>query len=860
MSLLTKLGIDASEFHEGMEGAEKKATSGSKNIVGNILKIGAAVGGAVVAFKAIKEAGQFVMDAAMTMDEAYDTIQIATGATGDALDDLQGSLDAVFTSVPTDATTAAEVLSVFTQRTDASGQALEGLTSQMLELSRLTGGDAKSNTELFTRVMGDWSISTENASGVMDEFMAAAQASGAGVDDLMSKVVQFGSPLRLMGFSLEDSLAMFAKWEKEGVNSELVMGSLRIAAGHFADAQSEANGVVVGGVDSMEDAQAQLEKLQRDLALAAQQQAEFTDTTKESTRMQKQMRIDDLTSQISELESAMALGERHTVAVDSATQSLGDSLQETFESIKNNTDASAALAEGMEVFGARAGPDMVAAIREGRFEIEDLVAAIGDSEGAIMAASEATMDWPEKWQLMKNKATKALAPVGMALMDVAGKILDKAMPALEKLTTWFSEKVAPAVGPVIDNVMQLGTAFSWLTKGDPGTFAELLADSLYGIADALGLDRDVVGPFIDGFTDMAYTVGTFITEQLVPFIQEHSEAFKNALIAIGAVLAGAAIASGIAAIGGAIATLANPVTLVVAAVALLAAAWTEDWGGIRTWLTDVWTNTLQPIFQEVVGWLQTNIPVAMQWLSDTWNNVLKPAFDAIWSFISTYIIPVISTLVDVYLAALELEWRVISGVVTEVIVPALQTAWQWLQDTATVVSDTLTPVLETLGDWFSNVAETVSTVLAPVLQWIKDDVIDPLTESFGSIGDKISGVIGFFGDLAEGIKNVKLPDWLTPGSPTPFELGLAGINDEMNRLAGTQFPRLSASIDAVPNAQGGVEGAASVGAASYGNSTVNVTVPLTVYGNADPGTVRKAAQEGSEIGVRSALAAAGVPA
>jgi hypothetical protein len=28
-------------------------------------------------------------------------------------------------------------------------------------------------------------------------------------------------------------------------------------------------------------------------------------------------------------------------------------------------DASAALAKGMEIFGARAGPDMVAAIREG---------------------------------------------------------------------------------------------------------------------------------------------------------------------------------------------------------------------------------------------------------------------------------------------------------------------------------------------------------------------------------------------------------------------------------------------------------------------------------------------------------------
>ena len=40
--------------------------------------------------------------------------------------------------------------------------------------------------------------------------------------------------MRLMGFSFQDTAALLAKWEKEGVNAELVMGSLRIAAGKFA--------------------------------------------------------------------------------------------------------------------------------------------------------------------------------------------------------------------------------------------------------------------------------------------------------------------------------------------------------------------------------------------------------------------------------------------------------------------------------------------------------------------------------------------------------------------------------------------------------------------------------------------------
>ena len=45
----------------------------------------------------------------------------------------------------------------------------------------------------------------------------------------------------------------------------------------------------------------------------------------------------------------------------------------------------------MEIFGARAGADMAGAIREGRFEIDDLVAALGTSKGATETTADATV-------------------------------------------------------------------------------------------------------------------------------------------------------------------------------------------------------------------------------------------------------------------------------------------------------------------------------------------------------------------------------------------------------------------------------------------------------------------------------------
>ena len=49
-------------------------------------------------------------------------------------------------------------------------------------------------------------------------------------------VVKFGSPMRQLGFSFEETTALIGKFEQEGVNTDLVMGSMRIALGKLAKA------------------------------------------------------------------------------------------------------------------------------------------------------------------------------------------------------------------------------------------------------------------------------------------------------------------------------------------------------------------------------------------------------------------------------------------------------------------------------------------------------------------------------------------------------------------------------------------------------------------------------------------------
>src|SRR4030095_14733147 len=62
------------------------------------------------------------------------------------------------------------------------------------------------------------------------------QQTGIGFRQLTDLVVQFGAPMRALGFTFAQTAALLGKFEKEGVNLETVMAGLRFALGEFAKA------------------------------------------------------------------------------------------------------------------------------------------------------------------------------------------------------------------------------------------------------------------------------------------------------------------------------------------------------------------------------------------------------------------------------------------------------------------------------------------------------------------------------------------------------------------------------------------------------------------------------------------------
>ena len=506
LEILILVKDQASKAFKGLGGALSKVGSIAKSV---------ALGGLAAIGTGITAVGGLALNAALEFEEATNAIIKGTGASGQSLEDmeqstknLKGSLEGVGHDFETIGATLAEV----NTRTGATGQALEDLTGDILELSRVTGDDAVESTRLITRVMGDWGVEMDDASGLIDQLHGAGQAFGIGVDSMSQKLVQFGAPLRQMGFSIEESIALFGKWEKEGVNTELAIGSLRIAAGKFAKDQQEANTQVIGGVKSMEEAQKKLVGLQQKLQVATLRQGEFTEKTKESTRVQSQMRIDTLRQQIQELEVAMAQGEMRTVASTTAQKSLKDSLQETFTAIQNAKTETEALAIGMETFGARAGPDMTAAIREGRFALDEAILALQGTSGGLEDAANRTLTLGERFGLLKSKFDIALIPIGQSLIDLAEKLFPDLETAMDSVAGFISGTVAPAIleiPGVVDAARETFNSWSEEQETTHKQAADLTTLGLQKIRDAFGETTEATNETTGGLRIGGQTLSEF---------------------------------------------------------------------------------------------------------------------------------------------------------------------------------------------------------------------------------------------------------------------------------------------------------------------------------------------------------------
>jgi TP901 family phage tail tape measure protein len=116
-------------------------------------------------------------------------------------------------------------------------------------------------------------------------------------------------------------------------------------------------------------------------------------------------------------------------------------LMETFKAIRDTGSLAEANTMAFDIFGARAGPDLAAAIREGRFDLDELMATIANGKDTILGVADDTSSLSQKLGILKNRVLVGLEPVAIKVFDA---LSDGAARMLEG---W--DAIAPTVGRVM---------------------------------------------------------------------------------------------------------------------------------------------------------------------------------------------------------------------------------------------------------------------------------------------------------------------------------------------------------------------------------------------------------------------------
>ena len=158
--------------------------------------------------------------------------------------------------------------------------------------------------------------------------------------------------------------------------------------------------------------------------------------------------------------------------------------KKTLEAIKAAPDVTSAAGIAIEAFGSKAGTELADAIRTGRFEYEDYVAAIQNSSGAVEATYSEAVDGADSAKLSFQNFKIALSGLGETILTAIGPIFEKLAGWARDVSDWFGgldESTKKTILTILAVVAALGPAL--IIFGTVARGIKRATDAIKGLSD-----------------------------------------------------------------------------------------------------------------------------------------------------------------------------------------------------------------------------------------------------------------------------------------------------------------------------------------------------------------------------------------
>lgn len=405
-----------------------------------------------------------------------------------------------------------------------------------------------------------------------------------------------------------------------------------------------------------------------------------------------------------------------------------EEFKKTLTEIKNCPDIASATTKAIEAFGKKAGPDLADAIKGGRFEYEDFLTLLQNSEGQLDGTYDEVIDGADDAKLAMQNMKIALSEIGNTIMTMLSPIIQSVSEHIKN----FAEKwksLSPEVQKVIIVIGGLVAA---------------------------------IGPVLIIIEKLMSSVGAIMTYG--PKLVTMFGTVKTALSGLFTFIA------------------ANPIILVITAI--IAAV-------ILLWNKCEWfRNLVMAMFEAIKQVVSVVWNAIVQYFQQAWANiqavwsVVQPYFMALWEGIKQVFSVVASVLGSFFSAA----WNVIKGI-WDFVYPYFQMLWENIKIVFSVVSTVLGGFFQTAWTVIKAVWDTVSGYFSAVWETIKGifSVVSAVFHGdFSGAWEAIKGIVGtwisYFQNIWNNIKNV----FASVGSffSNSFQAAWNGIKSIFSNVAG----------------------------------------------------------------------------
>lgn len=407
-----------------------------------------------------------------------------------------------------------------------------------------------------------------------------------------------------------------------------------------------------------------------------------------------------------------------TTNADGSMRSLGDILADCRVAFSQMSESEKA-ANAEALVGKNAMSGFLAVMNAAPGDIEKLNSAINNCDGTAEKMATTMQD------------------------NLAGQ-LTILKSQLEELAISFGELLMPAIRTIVGWIQKF---VDWLNGMDEGTKKVIMTVAL--LAAALGPVLIVIGKVISA-------VGTIMT--IVPKIAGVINVVKGAFAALNATM------------------LANPIFLIIAAIAALVAAFIYLWNnceGFRQFWIDLWENikAVAVAVWTAISEFFTAAWEAIKSAAETVWNGIRDFFSGLWEGIKTIFTTVVTAISGFLSAAwtsiqttvktvftaissfFSTVWNGIKNIVTTVVTAIstfLTTAWNTIKTTITTVLNAIKTVFTTVWNAIKTVITTIVNGIKNTISTVWNSIKNTVSSVVNTIKNTVSNV---FNSMWNGIKN-----------------------------------------------------------------------------------------------------------